>query len=156
MQMPIDEIKGILVLQNMPDADCVGENSLLAETLKAIPTYIAPILPNGLSNVVVSSSEPTNSQVTKLWVRYDTSGNFIGLYVFTAGQWRLAVQPSPENFFIPHWLIGDSANPPNGYTLITAGGPTYIPAPVRTALVAQYVGAGPYTYAAYIFTGYVP
>lgn len=154
MQPVIDSLKGELVISDLPDLACDSINSF-SDLLKVLPRYLIPIFPSNQSNLVVGVSEPLNSEVTKLWERYDSAGNVVGLYGFTAGKWYPIVQPIADNWIEIKWLVGDSANPPPGWTLVDNTGPTAIPAGVRTYLQTLYNGADPQSYKAYMFTGYV-
>lgn len=106
--MPI-LVRNALKINNLPELACFES---FEELLKALPDFYSVEIPDTITNVIISTTEPdvsTDSQ--SLWIKYDTSGSFVGLFLFTGGAWNM-VFPAPNEVF---WLYGDSTNVPPGY-----------------------------------------
>lgn len=112
MSNPVQEIKGAIVIQGLPETECF---TTFEEMLTVLSKYLVLQLPIGLlTNVLVSNIEPLDSQRDSVWFRQDNSGHFLGVYIFASGSWKLAF-PSPNQVI---WMFGDSGNVPEGYSLI--------------------------------------
>lgn len=132
-------INGKLTVLGLPDLECY-------ESLKALlldlPNILGVLIPESVTNVIVSNIQPTSGQRTSLWYRLSNGGTFIGLYIFSNGIWTQIV-PVPGQVTFIH---GDSANPPEGYILTDTWGA------ITNAEKAHYrtfwfpAGPGPYTY----------
>lgn len=143
-----DVTRGSLKVNNLPDRVCIRS---WREFIESIPGFITVEVPASVSNVVIGNTAPGEDDIDKLWLRRDSSGTFLGLYVFQGGEWVL-ITPPPETVW---WFQGTSADPPNGYTVILTGDPVVDPDVVQ-ALIPRYV-AGPgntYKYYAARYTGF--
>ncbi len=151
MQPTVDTISGALKINNLPDLACKEINSF-ADALKALAQFSTIELPASITGVVFGASEPSESEVNKIWARTDNNGNFIGFYVFTAGEWRPAYT-LPDGHI--EWISGDSRSPPPGFQLINNVGPNFINSGVRTHLQAFYFFDATSTYYLYYAAAFV-
>jgi len=85
--MPQITVPGSLVLTNIPDNQCFSEGSDFTDLLKALTQYLGVSIPTSITNVVVSVSEPTDSQTSSLWIRINNAGKVLGFYGFSDGRW---------------------------------------------------------------------
>lgn len=99
---------GALQLKTIPELPCFQS---FEELLRAIPELYSIIVPDSITNVIVSNVEPNSDQTTALWIRLSNDGTFIGVYVYTQGQF-VQIWPVPNEVI---WLYGDSEVPPTGY-----------------------------------------
>lgn len=130
---------GELVLKSLPELQCFTN---FTDFLKALPGLYAVAVPATVTNVIVSNSQPTSSQTTSIWVRMSNSNAFIGIYVFSGGQW-IQVAPSPQQVI---WMYGDSDNPPDGYKNTDDASGVEMSAAAATGLKALWIAgdlAGP-------------
>lgn len=108
-------IKGAIKVKNLPDDACF---TTFADLLKSLETYLGVVLPVGdISNVVISTQQPGDSDRDKLWLRRANSGKVIGFYVFSEGKW-LPLSPAGNQVF---WFYGDHRDPQPGYKFIELG-----------------------------------
>lgn len=130
---------GELVLKALPEVQCYTN---FTEFLKALPSLYSVAVPSTVTNVIVSNSQPTSSQITSIWVRMSASNAFIGIYVFSGGEW-VQVAPSPQEVI---WMYGDSSAPPAGYKTTDDASGVEMSAAAATGLKAKWVAgalAGP-------------
>lgn len=81
-----------------------------------------------VTNVVVSVDPPVAVEGRDVvWFQLDTSGNFIGVFVYVQSQW-LQMFPPPQEVVR---MYGDSTDIPPGYTLITEDTPGFSTAMVN-------------------------
>jgi len=144
-------VVGDLVLKALPELECFTN---FTDFLKALPSLYAVEVPSTVTNVIVGPSQPTSSQTSSVWIRTDSSGGFIGVYVFSQGQWRLII-PGPQQIF---WLYGDSSAPPAGYITTDEASGNQISTTLATALKALWIAgdkAGPpFEYFSALFSGF--
>lgn len=76
---------GLVKVLSLPETFCFTGTA--GDILIQIANALAVDLPDSISNVIVSASEPVDTQNTAIWVRTDNSGTFIDLYVVSVGQW---------------------------------------------------------------------
>lgn len=123
------------------------------EFIESIPRFIGVEVPDSVSGVVVSSTPPGEGSRDKIWFRRDNNGSFLGIYAFQNGAWRPLYQFAPGQVI---WMVGDSDNPPEGFTVIVAGDPT-MPNSTALGIMAQYIpnpiGPG-FNYFAVRYSGY--
>lgn len=148
-----DVVKGALKLNQLPERQCFTS---WLEFVQSLPDLLSVEVPAFLGGVIASQSEPSEDQRNALWLRLSSNGAVLGLYAFQKGSWEI-IQPDQDPFR-PYWEIGDSSNPPKGYTPILPGDPV-IPSNVVTWLVPQYLilnTGPPITYQVYTmrWTGY--
>lgn len=124
-----------LVLKNLPDIACF-ESPL--DWFKAIPDYIGGQVSSSVSNVVVSNVQPTDSQTTSVWFRVNNAGSFVGIYVFSGGQWQSIYPNMDQDTVQVQWMFNADGTVPDGWTKIVSGDTVIDPA-VVTALTAQYI-----------------
>ena len=143
-----------LSLVGLPDDLCF--EGTFAEALKAALENVRVLVPSSITNVVVSSQQPTDSQRDFVWFRLNNAGNFVGIYIYAGGDWQ-QVSPAPNQLF---WIYGagaypDSNSPPPGY--LPANDPSLgLDAGLVTAMEALWypAGPGPYTMYQAVFVGF--
>lgn len=131
--MPIT-VRNALKINNIPDLACF---KTFTDLLKALPEFYSVEIPNDITNVVISSSEPDESQRDSLWIKTDTSGSFIGLFLYTGGAWN-QIYPAPNEIF---WVYGDSDDIPAGYELVDTGNANFTTAEIAHLQRMFYPGA---------------
>lgn len=147
-----DVVNAPIAIINLPDTLCV---SSLVEFLQQLPQWVVAQIPTSITNVVVGNVQPLDSQRDTVWFRKDNAGNFVGIYVYSAGTWQ-QMYPMPGQVF-PHWRTStDPTTDPVGYTRIDNA--VGVPAAVVTQLMTQWVadGANPGYYLRddLVFTGF--
>jgi hypothetical protein len=151
MSTPSNLVRGSLVVQNLPELFCFQD---ARELIQSLPSLLGVEIPDSISNVIVSNTQPTDSQTAALWIRLANSGSFLGLYVFSQGQWRPILPVNTDTTLQIFWFSSDTGDVPAGFTKIESGTPG-LPVAVKTALIAQYVTSGSVDlYFAAIFTGF--
>lgn len=106
-----DVVRGALKIDGMPETACFTS---FEEFIRAIPNFIAVEVPLSISNVVIGSAAPGEDERHKLWLRFDTSNNFLGQYIFTKGQWQIAYTFAPNQLVR---VVGDSREIDDGFKL---------------------------------------
>lgn len=142
-----------IVLLGLQDTMCFTS---MQEFIQALPALIAAEIPPGITNVIVSNIQPSDSNTQDIWFRLSNSGSFLSINVFSQGAWRTIY---PVNTDIPvdtlqiFWFQGDPAQPPPGWTNTTlAAG---MDPAIATALAALWIpGSGSTQYYSAIFTGF--
>lgn len=147
----LDVVRANIVVVGLPETFCF---ETFRDLLLALPQFLSVEVPNSVTNVIVSPSQPLDSQTTSVWCRTNNAGGFEGIYVFANGEW-VPIYPAPGQIF---WLAGDSDNPPDGFTLVdlsNAQAVALLTAPVVTTLTGLYLpaGPGPWTYYAATWSG---
>lgn len=107
-----DVIRGALKLDNFLEGKCFESWD---DFVKAIPNMFTIEVPGSITNVTVGNEQPTDDERDNLWIRKDTSGSFMGLYLYAQGAWQ-QIYPLPHQLFR---ITGDSRHPPVGFTLAT-------------------------------------
>jgi len=110
MTTDVDVIQGAIKLQQLPDRQCFTN---WQDFLRRLPDLLSVEIPTDVTNVTVGNTYPSDSEQDHLWVKTDSSGNFVGLFLFVTGAWR-QIYPLPDQLFL---IIGDSRSVPDGYTL---------------------------------------
>lgn len=153
-------VLGALKPLGIPQNACYESFSQL---MKDLPNWFAVEIPENISNVVVSVTEPGEDSRGKVWYRISGTGVFIAQYMFFNGTWKRLYQYAPGEII---WMAGDSRNIGNigtdlePFELITASTPTTVPSGARTAIRAQYIASSPATtpehfvYFAVVYVGY--
>lgn len=145
-----DNIKGALKLTSAIDRQCFTS---FTDFVEKLPSLLSVEVPASVSNVVIGPSEPGQDDIDKLWLRRDNNGSFLGWYAFQNGNWNPFYNLVPGEVV---WLVGDSTNPPDGFTVIDTGDPT-IPAYIVTVLKGLYIPSvisSGYAYYAARFSGF--
>lgn len=130
---------GELVLTAVPELQCYKN---FTEFLKALPSLFAVQVPSTVTNVIVSPSQPTSSQTSSVWIRTNGAAEFVGIYVFSGGEW-IKVCPAPNQII---WMYGDSSQIPHGYKSTDDASGVEISTTLATALKALWIAgslAGP-------------
>lgn len=152
MPMIQNTVASALKVIDLPERACF---TTWREFIESIPQFIGVEVPASVSGVIVGPSAPGEGDMDKIWFRRDNAGNFLGIYAFQNGAWRILVQQIPGVTEI-FWVVGDSENPPEGFTVIAAGDPT-MPAATALGITSMYlpnpVGPG-FSYFAMRFSGY--
>ncbi len=144
-----DTVLGALKLTGLPDRMCFTS---WLEFVQALPELLSVEVPTSASNVLVGNDYPNADETNKIWYRRDPGGNFIGIYAFQNGQWRLLYNQVLNQI---SWLYGNSTTIPDGFILIEPGD-SQLPSNVVSHLVAQYVPipGGGYSFFAVRYVGY--
>lgn len=132
---PENVVSGALVIQNIPENACFTS---YVEMLKSLPTYLGVQIPASVTNVVVSNIQPSSSQTTSVWFRLSNAGTFLGIYVFSQGEWHNIYPINDGNQFQIETFVSLDGTVPDGWTKIEVGDPLLPPA-VVTAIVAGNV-----------------
>lgn len=141
-------ITGAIKVLGLPNEACYTSWKDLFESLGK---YLGVEIPDqAFSNVVISNTQPNAADRNKIWWRLSNSGTFIGVYWYANNVWS---QIFPASGQIT-WVLGDSANPPAGYSFTAVQ--AAMTAPDYAILMNQAVPAGlvgPYTYFPTLWTG---
>jgi hypothetical protein len=125
--------------------------SSTSELLKAIEQNFKAVIPNTITNVIVSNAQPQSTERNSVWFRLSNSGTFTGIYMFTGTTWAQVI-PAPNQVI---WMYGDSNNVPVGFQLVDSNNPNFTIAQVNHIKSFYYpAGAGPYSYFAVTFSGF--
>lgn len=108
-------ITGAIKALSVPENFCLTDLRQLVLDLTRLLTVEFDV--SKITNVVVSFDEPDSSQRDVIWFRLNASGNFSGIFVFSAGQW-LQMFPVQNQLYR---VYGNSNNIPPGYALVQAG-----------------------------------
>ena len=133
-----DVIRGALKLDNFNEGRSYSD---LDAFVQALADMFSVEIPENITNVIVSSSEPGDDFKTGVWIRRDTSGTFAGIYIFQSDAWKSIVPPVFDTQII--LMYGDSRNVPSGYSLADASNAN-LPAGVGAQLVASWIDTGDY------------
>jgi hypothetical protein len=80
-----DALVGSLKLTGLPELACVKD---INDLVRWIADHTVVDFPGGIEQgVTVGPIQPTDPAATGIWVKTDSSGAFIGLYVFSGGSW---------------------------------------------------------------------
>lgn len=127
----------------------------MQEFIQALPSMIAAEVPSGITNVIVSNVQPTDSQTQDVWFRLSNSGSFLSINVFSQGAWR-TIYPvnttSPVDTLQIFWFQGDPTEPPAGWT--NTNDAVGLDATIKTTLAAQWIVGPSSTYYSAVFTGF--
>ena len=139
MPIPTDIVTGNLVVKNLPDLFCFESAADLVKNLTEILGVEIPAA--NISNVVVSNSQPSDSQTTSIWFRFNNAGSFVGIYVFSGGAW-IPIYPinNSVNVQLQRFTSSDGTAP-TGWTKIEAATPGF-PTGVAAALAGEALDPG--------------
>lgn len=147
-----DLVRAAIVLLGLPENTCFTS---FQDFITQLPNLIGAEIPSDITNVVVSNTQPSDSQTTSIWFRLSNSGSFISINVFSNGAWR-TIYPvnvdSPTDTLQIFDFIGDPALPPPGFT--NTNDAPGIDSAMATALAATWFTAGTQTYYTAVFTGF--
>ncbi len=110
MSSEIGSEEASLVITNLPDTACF---TTFGDLLRALPDFLKVVIPTNITNVVVSKTQPLDTQRDNVWFRFSNGGVFMGIYLFSEGTWRQFF-PAPNAIY---QVAGDSRDPPAGYIL---------------------------------------
>lgn len=147
---PEDVMKASLVTQNIPENACF-EN--FRQLLEALPQYLAVQIPASITNVIVSNVQPSSSQTTSIWFRVSNAGGFMGIYVFSQGNWHNIYPINDGNQFQMQTFVSLDGTVPDGWTKVEVGDPL-LPGPVVTNLIADNFTSGTATRFWAYFSGF--
>lgn len=103
-----------IVTQGLPETLCFKS---FKDFFAQLGKYAFVDIPEDITNVVVSNIQPTSSQLQSVWFRLSNGGTFIGIYIYSQGQWN-QIAPTPNGIMR---MYGDSRNIPPGFSLIEVG-----------------------------------
>ena len=113
MTIGTEVIQGALKLKNFMESKCF---SCWEDFIAAIPEMFSVEVPSNITNVTVGNTQPLDSERDHLWVRTDSSGSPIGLFIYSGGTWNQFLPPPNQIYYV----YGDSRNIPPGYELASA------------------------------------
>lgn len=116
--MSVDDssVQADIQIKGLPDLACFTS---FGQLLRDLPNYLQVNIPTNITNVIVSNTQPAESQRNTVWFRMSNGGVFIGIYLFSEGTWRQFF-PVPDAVY--RVAGGDSRNPPAGYILTDDAG----------------------------------
>ncbi len=132
---PTNVVRGELVVENIPENACFTS---FVELLKALPQYLGVLIPDTITNVIVSNVQPSSSQTTSVWFRLSNSGSFLGIYIFNQGAWHNIYPINDGNQVQIETFSSADGTVPAGWKKVETGDPL-LPSGVVTALVARNV-----------------
>ena len=133
-----DVIRGALKLDNFQEGRSYAD---LDSFIEALEHMFSVEIPETVTNVMVSSSQPGDDFKEGVWIRKDAAGVFAGIYVFQSGAWVRIVPPLFDTEVI--LMYGDSRNLPSGYSLADVSN-TNLPSGVGAKLMVDWLSAGAY------------
>lgn len=137
-----------ITITGLPQEFCFTS---IADFLAVLQNNLFAQVPDTITNVLVSNTQPTAAQRTDVWFRIDNAGKFLGIYMFDGATWSQVLEAPGQ----VTWIHGDSADPPNGFTVVDTGVPGFTAPEIAHIKTFYYPpGAGPYTYFAVVFTGF--
>ena len=83
--------------------------------------HLVVSIPSGITNVVISSTQPSENERESVWIRRNNAGSFVGMYIYSGGSW-VQMYPAPKQVI---WMHGLSSELPPGYRLIEEGHPDF-------------------------------
>lgn len=110
--MTSDVLRGAVKLDGFVEEKCFKN---WAEFLTALPSLLALEIPDSITNVTIGNTQPTDDQRDNLWIRKDSSGSFVGFYLYAQGTWQ-KIFPADNELNL---VSGDSRVISPGYTLAT-------------------------------------
>lgn len=110
MTLGTDTIRGAIKLDNFVEGKCFTS---WEDFIKAFPQMMTVEVPKNITNVTLGPTAPSSSDLDNLWVKTDSGGNFVGLYIFSGGAWN-QIYPAPQQLI---FMYGDSRAVPPGYQL---------------------------------------
>lgn len=131
-----DVIRGALKLDNFTEGKAYSN---LDSFIKDLSNMFSVEIPENVTNVIVSSSEPGDDFKTGVWIRKDAAGAFAGVYIFQVDSWTKIVPPLFDTEVI--LMYGNSNDIPSGYSLADDTNPD-LPAGVGTQLMTEWVSDG--------------
>lgn len=138
-----------LTITGIPDNLCF--EGTFAEAIKAVLEKVYVLIPNTITNVVVSSTTPSDAQRSYVWFRLSNGGDFLGIYIFASGDWR-QISPVPNAL---SWVYGDSDSPPAGYVVANStDSPLTVAEKAHLEAMWYPVGPGPWTLFQVIYVGF--
>jgi len=138
-----------LTLTGIPDNLCF--EGTFAEAIKAVLDRVRVLVPDTITNVVVGTTEPSDSQRDYVWFRTSSGGDFIGIYIFASGAWQ-QISPVPNAL---SWVFGDSDDPPAGFIAAnSADSPLTVAEKAHLEAMWYPVGPGPWTLYQVIYVGF--
>lgn len=133
VQAPANVVTGVLKPLGPLDALCYTD---LAQFLSALPALFGVEIPaDSLSGVIISTQQPAQSDINKLWIRRSGSGSILGGFVYSQGKW-VQLFPTPSGL---EWIIGDSRTPPAGYIVVDEDNPLTLTPSELDKLQQQYI-----------------
>jgi len=111
-----NSVEASVQITGLPDGTCFES---FGELLQALPQYLQVLIPNNITNVIVSNTQPNATQRDYVWFRKSNGGVFIGIYLFSDGTWR-QLFPVPGQIY--RIAGGDSRDPPAGFILTDDAG----------------------------------
>lgn len=128
-----DSVPAEVRILNLPDLACYQS---FQELLLSLPTWLQVLVPVTVTNVIVSNTEPSASQVNYVWFRRNNAGTILGIYLYSNGAWNQFF-PAPGQVFT---LAGDPTSPPVGY--VNTDNSITLTAPQKTFFKNQWRSNG--------------
>jgi len=146
-----DTLAGKLEIASRPSTLCYGKPLEFIDKLVEIFRATFPVNKNH-KFVVYGSGQPGVDDIDKLWAKFSSDGQPQGWFAFIKGTWQRFYTPVPGEI---RWIVGDSNNPPAGWSPITGVG-AKVTSAILAELTSHYVeiSAGRYSYYAVRYVGY--
>lgn len=142
-------VAGAVKIKNLTDLRCY--KSFEDMLLDLVNNMILEI-PTSITNVVISNQQPTDDKRESLWIRLNSAGGFIGVYLFSDGSWTL-IYPIPSSVY---WFYGDSRNPPEGFRLMNGSNPLFtVGSTLLQGIMSKYVYDNTNTYYEYYAANFI-
>lgn len=71
-----------------------------ADLVRALPNLLVPTFPSSITNVLFSVGQPTETQRDSVWVKQNTGGQVLGLFIYTGGKW-VAILSIEQPIWVP-------------------------------------------------------
>lgn len=119
--------------------------------LEFLVDHLVVEIPDEITNVVVGNDQPSSSERDSIWIRRNNAGVFVGIYLYSDGQWSQFF-PAPKEVI---WMYGRSDQIPAGYAIIddTRNDIDNLAIDAITNRYIEVGGGGYYVYFAVTFTG---
>lgn len=70
----------------------------MPQFIQALTQFLVAVIPTSITNVVVGNIQPNDTQRFTLWVALDNAGKFVGLKVYSEGEWVLLFPPQEKTW----------------------------------------------------------
>lgn len=109
-------VTGAVKLLNSFDITCYES---WPQAVQGLVENLGLVIPGSVTNVIVSNQQPSNSQTNYIWFRQNSAGEFVGIYLYSDGQWTQFF-PAPNQIIR---MYGNSTQVPSGFILADSSNP---------------------------------
>lgn len=114
MSDELNTILGSLVPIGNIDSLCLTGKSA-SELIIAITKFLGIELPQTITNVYISTTQPSSTSRSGVWFKLNSAAQFVGIYVFSDGTYR-QMFPNPSGIFSTYGNSNDYLNLPTNKT----------------------------------------